>query len=86
MQAIIFDTETTGLQDPEVIEAAWMAVDFGQDPQGQTVLREGEPVVRRYRPSGRISMGAMATHHIMEEDLAHEPPPTASRCRPACST
>ncbi len=74
MEAIIFDTETTGLADPEVIEAAWMDLQFASDAAGRVHLRLGEPVVRRFRPRGRISMGAMATHHIMDEDLRDAPP------------
>jgi exodeoxyribonuclease X len=65
MQAIILDTETTSVNDPEVIEVAWMEVD--------DLERSIEPNLRsfsqRYKPTGRIELGAMATHHIMDEDL-----------------
>lgn len=67
MNAIIFDTETTDTRAPEIIEAAWMPVTLSTT--GPDLLRFGPPVSRRYRPKGRISMGAMAVHHIMDEDL-----------------
>jgi exodeoxyribonuclease X len=67
MTAIVFDTETTDTRAPEIIEAAWMPVVLAKS--GPDLLQFGAPVSRRYRPKGRISMGAMAVHHIMEEDL-----------------
>lgn len=69
-RAIIFDTETTGLTDPEVIEAAWMPVEI----VGGKVEMAGSTTCRRYRPLRPISLGAMAVHHIMDEDLVDEPP------------
>lgn len=74
MQAIIFDTETTGLVDPEVIEAAWVRAQITRPAQGPAVLQLGQPVVQRYQPSRPISMGAMATHHILDEELVDQPP------------
>lgn len=66
MSAIIFDTETTGLDAPEVVEAAWVFIDV----HGVT----GEGFNARFCPSKPISLGAMATHHIMDEDLVDFPP------------
>lgn len=65
MNAILFDTETTGLDAPELVEAAWMCVDIA----GTHLLRPPAEV-SRWRPSKPITLGAMATHHIMDEDLA----------------
>jgi exodeoxyribonuclease X len=61
-EAVILDTETTGTVDPEVIEAAWRYVDI----YGQGV---GSSFSQRFKPSKPISLGALATHHIMDEDL-----------------
>lgn len=57
MKALIFDTETTDTTEPQVIEAAWI------QPDGSGEYCE------RFRPSKEISLGAMATHHIVPSDL-----------------
>lgn len=71
MTVAIFDTETTSKDHPEIIEAAWVFVD------GPRPLETGEQFCQRYQPTGRISLGAMATHHIMDEDLGDCPPSAA---------
>lgn len=76
MSAYIFDTETTGLVEPEVIEAAWLKLDT---PFNLHVLEGFE---QRYKPSKPIDLGAMATHHIMDEDLV-DCPPSSSFALPA---
>jgi exodeoxyribonuclease X len=63
MNAVILDTETTGTEDPEVIETAWLSIDIA----GKNSEPGGE--VSRWRPSKPISLGALATHHILDEDL-----------------
>lgn len=63
-QAIIFDTETTGLDAPEVIEAAWLEV------TSLSPLTLGESFEQRYKPSKPIGLAALATHHILDEELA----------------
>lgn len=67
MKAIIFDTETTGLIEPEIIEAAWLRL---ESPRTLKVLEKFE---QRYKPTKAIDLGAMTTHHIMEEDLVNMP-------------
>lgn len=76
MTAIIFDTETTGIRDPEIIEASWMAASFScsEEDRDWPTLQYDWPVTKRYRPKTRITMGAMAVHHIMDEDLVECPP------------
>lgn len=66
MKAIIFDTETTGKHEPQIIEAAWIAV------ESPTNLSGGH-FERRYKPSKPIELGAMAVHHIIDEELVHCP-------------
>jgi len=63
MRALIFDTETTGRVEPDLIEAAWLAV------SDLKTLEVEEQFVQRYRPDKPIEMGAMAVHHILEEEL-----------------
>lgn len=70
MTAVIFDTETTGTQDAQIIEAAWLRLD------SPVALNITEQFEQRYRPTQRISLGALATHHIYDEELADCPPHT----------
>jgi len=67
MKALIFDTETTGIADPEIIEAAWMLLPG--DGTDCTLYQE------RFKPVKLIDLGAMATHHIIPSDLTD--------CRPS---
>jgi exodeoxyribonuclease X len=71
MTAIVFDTETTGLVDPVIIEAAWLKL--GDDPRAITTEATFH---QRYNPGKPIMLGAMATHHIMDEDVVDCPPAT----------
>lgn len=67
-RAIIFDTETTCIDNPEIIEAAFVSV------ADVKTLAMGDDFLQRYRPQGRISLGAIATHHILPGDLVDCPP------------
>ena len=75
-KTIIFDTETTGIKEPVIIEAAWIQL---ESIEPFTVTN---PFVQRYNPSKPITLGALATHHIMDEELVNCPP-AASFCLPA---
>lgn len=68
MTALIFDTETTGINEPAIIEAAWVEVN---DPFTLAVMDEFE---QRYNPGKTIELGALATHHILDEEVADCPP------------
>ena len=80
MSAIIFDTETTGLDEPVIVEAAHVRVnslapfdfDYGA----------GDSQCARFCPGKPISLGAMATHHIVDEDVADAPPASSYRLPP----
>lgn len=67
MNIIILDTETTGFKEPQLVEMAYLRVTFPE----LKVLEEFE---QRYKPTKSIEFGAMATHHILEEDLVDCPP------------
>lgn len=72
MSAVILDTETTGVgDDDKVIEFACSAP--LENPYD--LLREGDISIALMRFSSErpISYGAMATHHIIEEDLVGKP-------------
>jgi exodeoxyribonuclease X len=65
MEAVIFDTETTGKNDPILIEAAWLSVE-NVDP-----LITSESFCGRYKPEKPIELGALAVHHILDEELVN---------------
>ena len=60
--ALVFDTETTGKIEPQIIEAAWIEVDLS--------LNEHHRYSERFNPSKPIETGAMAVHHIVDSDLS----------------
>lgn len=68
MSAIIFDTETTGVDEPVIVEAAMLHL------TDEFSLVAGPEWAGRFNPGKRISLGAMATHHILDEDVADAPP------------
>lgn len=75
MATYILDTETTGLDEPHMTEAAYSIVEINQ---GQVVVTQ-PPRSKRFNPLKKISLGAMATSHICDEDVAHETPHTDFR-------
>lgn len=68
MRAIILDTETTGTKDPGLLQSAWLEVDHMGEPIGGSNI----PVERMWNPGKPIEYGAMATHHIVAEDICDE--------------
>lgn len=70
MTTLILDTETTDATDGELIEAAHMSVCLTDGH----LEAYGEAFNQRYKPTKPISFGAMATHHILEHELANCPP------------
>lgn len=68
MKTLILDTETTGTDDPEVVEVGWLQVD---EP---IFCLSADKFNGRFRPGKPITLGALATHHIMDEDLKDCPP------------
>lgn len=64
--AIILDTETTGLNEPDVVQLAYTVSLLGIDDlyEPQMGLHQ-----RMFKPTKPISLGAMATHHIIPEDV-----------------
>jgi DNA polymerase III, epsilon subunit and related 3'-5' exonucleases len=67
MNACIFDSETTGLNDPQLVEAGYLQLEA---IQGLPVATE---FLQRYKPSKPIELGALATSHILDEELADCP-------------
>lgn len=63
MTAYIFDSETTGLNDPHLIEAAWLKL---EDISSLVVTAD---FLQRYKPGKPIELSALATSHILDEHL-----------------
>ena len=70
MTAVMFDTETTGTEGPQIIEAAWLRL---ESPITLVVTEQFE---QRYRPTKKIALSALATHHIYDEELTDCQPHT----------
>lgn len=67
-KALLFDTETTGLVASTLIEAAWLEL---SSPLELAIVAQFE---QRYNPCRPIELGAMAVHHITDEELVECPP------------
>lgn len=80
MSALIIDTETTGTEEPRPVEIAWVAL--GPCGIAPPVLDHFE---QRFNPLKPITLGALATHHIMDEDLADAPPYLSFQLPPGIS-
>jgi exodeoxyribonuclease X len=72
-QAIIFDVEATDKNNAVIIEAASL------DVTSLKPFEVGNPWVQRYNPGKPISLGALATHHIMDEELVNCPASSSFR-------
>lgn len=62
---LVIDTEVASLSTNEVIQLAWLPVPF---------VEGIPPEVRCFRPVGRWDLGAVATHHILPDDVIDCPP------------
>ena len=68
-RAIVFDTETTGKNEAKMIEAAWIQLD------SINPFVTSDEFNQRYNPGKPIELGALATHHILDEELIDCPSP-----------
>lgn len=64
-KTIIFDTETTGKNEPKIIEAAWLEL------ASIKPFAISDGFCERYNPGKPIELGALATHHILDEELVN---------------
>ena len=76
--AIALDVETTDVDAPDVIELAWLPLVTRFEPSPASLLIPGLPHDLpggwfRFRPRKPITLGAMAAHHIIEDDLVDQP-------------
>ena len=75
MTTYILDTETTGLIEPHMTEAAYSIVEIAA---GKVAVLQA-PRAKRFNPLKEISLGSMAISHICDEDVVDEPPHTDLR-------
>ena len=75
MTTYIIDTETTGLIDPHMTEAAYSIVEIND---GKVFVLQA-PRAKRFNPLKEISLGSMSISHICDEDVADKPPHTDFR-------
>lgn len=66
-KAAVFDTETHHADNPRIVEAAYAPLSEDGNLIAQHVYCE------RFNPNTPISLGAMATHFICDEDVADKP-------------
>ena len=78
--ALILDTESTGLNEPRIVEAAYVLA--GSPLELLQEIRGGMTFNQRYNPGKPIELGALATHHIMDEDLLTAPSYTEFALQP----
>lgn len=71
LMAWVLDTETTGKVEPQVIQIAYAEVTAKPGP----VFEVLQTTLTQYKPTKAIELGALATHHILPEDLDSFPPP-----------
>lgn len=74
--AAIFDTETNDLDDPKIIEAAYLVI----TPSGEVESQ----FCQRYNPGEEISFDAMAVHHILQEEVDFQEPCAKFRLPDVC--
>ena len=68
-RGVVLDSETHDKKDPKIIECAYGYVDEDGRIIPSTIISH------LFNPGGPISFGAMATHHILPEDLIGMPHP-----------
>jgi len=71
MTAYIFDSETTGLNDPHLVEAAWLKL------SSTSSIAVTDSFLQRYKPGKPIELSALATSHILDEELEGFAPHTS---------
>lgn len=83
MKVLVFDSEMTGFDDPEIIEAAWIELkpfadwaERGMDDLSAAYFKWEHKYWERFKPVKPSSFGALAVHHILPEEL--------EGCRPSC--
>lgn len=70
---VVLDTETTGRTPAEVIELAWVTITEGVWTKAAIYKHQ------HYKPEVGSCFGALATHHIHDDELVNYPPSKEAR-------
>lgn len=68
-RAVVLDTETTGITNPQLIEAAYVYVDEQGTPDLNSLYEQ------RFNPGTPSEWGAIGVHHIFDFELEGKPAP-----------
>lgn len=71
MTAILLDTETTGLREPEPVEVAYLRLNELDTYSELLNFQQYDKFCERFRPSKAIEPGASKIHGIHLSDVAH---------------
>jgi len=84
MTAYVLDTETTGIDEPQIVEVGWMAFTTLDDaiPRPIAPHNSVRDYCERFKPSKPMAFSAIATHHILPDELV-DCPPSSSFLMPA---
>jgi exodeoxyribonuclease X len=75
MSVLVVDTETTGREEPQIIEIATMALGpLVVKKDSKITFTKGKLWSRKHRPTKPIELGAKATHHYQESELEEYEP------------
>jgi exodeoxyribonuclease X len=69
MRTLLLDTETTSVDNPQVLQVAHLELAGERDKVSNTFSVIGEAFNEFYYPSVPISLGAQAVHHIFLDEL-----------------
>lgn len=76
MKVLVFDSELTGFDEPEIIEAAWIELkpfadwaEAGTDDLSAAYFKWEHKYWERFQPVKPSTFGALAVHHILPEEL-----------------
>lgn len=71
-RAYILDCETTGFDEPGLIEVAW--IKLAPSPADDLYAKSYGLSRKRFNPGKHIELGATCVHHIVDEDVVDCPP------------
>lgn len=87
MTALVFDTELSNKKNGEIVEAAYIRLSARMDLAGTVdtidLAIQGE-YLGRFKPNGPMTMGSLAIHHILPDELEGCQPSSSFRLPDDC--